>query len=145
METSFAITGKGYVIVAADTTSARSIVKMKIDEDKIKTLSPHLLMAYSGEPGTCLKPHIHIMLSSYSPNPQQATPSNLPNTSSATSVYTRSATSTLCGPQQPLPGSVVPSQSLCAHVNLTPSTSSLGDTIQPRMTPIFTGSTTSVR
>jgi 20S proteasome alpha/beta subunit len=51
METSFAITGKGYVIVAADTTSARSIVKMKIDEDKIKTLSPHLLMAYSGEPG----------------------------------------------------------------------------------------------
>jgi hypothetical protein len=52
METSFAITGKGYVIVAADTTAARSIVKMKVDEDKIKTLSPHLLMAYSGEPGT---------------------------------------------------------------------------------------------
>jgi 20S proteasome alpha/beta subunit len=51
METSFAITGKGYVIVAADTTSARSIIKMKTDEDKIKTLSPHLLMAYSGEPG----------------------------------------------------------------------------------------------
>ncbi|TFK40610.1 20S proteasome subunit [Crucibulum laeve] len=51
METSFALTGKGYVIVAADTTSARSIVKMKVDEDKIKTLSPHLLMAYSGEPG----------------------------------------------------------------------------------------------
>ncbi|KAF8882230.1 20S proteasome subunit [Infundibulicybe gibba] len=51
METSFAITGKGYVIVAADTTAARSIVKMKVDEDKIKTLSPHLLMAYSGEPG----------------------------------------------------------------------------------------------
>jgi len=52
METSFAITGKGYLIMAADTTAARSIVKMKIDEDKIKTLSPHLLMAYSGEPGT---------------------------------------------------------------------------------------------
>jgi 20S proteasome alpha/beta subunit len=51
METSFAITGKGYVIVAADTTAARSIVKMKVDEDKIKSLSPHLLMAYSGEPG----------------------------------------------------------------------------------------------
>jgi 20S proteasome alpha/beta subunit len=51
METSFAITGKGYVIVAADTTAARSIVKMKIDEDKIKVLGPHLLMAYSGEPG----------------------------------------------------------------------------------------------
>ena len=52
MECSFAITGKDYVIVASDTTSARSIVKMKIDEDKIKTLSPHLLMAYSGEPGS---------------------------------------------------------------------------------------------
>jgi 20S proteasome alpha/beta subunit len=51
METSFALTGKGYVIVAADTTAARSIVKMQIDQDKIKELSPHLLMAYSGEPG----------------------------------------------------------------------------------------------
>jgi 20S proteasome subunit beta 4 len=51
MESSFALIGKGYVIVAADTTSARSIVKMKNDEDKIKALSPHLLMSYSGEPG----------------------------------------------------------------------------------------------
>jgi len=51
METSFGLIGKGYVIIAADTTAAHSVVKMKIDEDKIKTLSPHLLMAYSGEPG----------------------------------------------------------------------------------------------
>ncbi|KAA1475230.1 20S proteasome subunit [Dentipellis sp. KUC8613] len=51
MECSFALVGKDYVLIAADTTSARSIVKMKVDEDKIKTLSPHLLMAYSGEPG----------------------------------------------------------------------------------------------
>jgi 20S proteasome subunit beta 4 len=51
MECQFALTGKGYVIVAADTTAARSIVKMKHDEDKIKTLGPHLLMSYSGEPG----------------------------------------------------------------------------------------------
>ena len=51
MDCSFALTGKDYVIIAADTTAARSIVKMKVDEDKIKTLSPHLLMAYSGEPG----------------------------------------------------------------------------------------------
>ncbi|KAI0752895.1 N-terminal nucleophile aminohydrolase [Daedaleopsis nitida] len=51
MDISFALTGKGYVIVSADTTAARSIVKMKVDEDKIKVLSPHLLMAYSGEPG----------------------------------------------------------------------------------------------
>jgi 20S proteasome alpha/beta subunit len=54
MECSFALTGKGYAIVAADTTAARSIVKMKTDEDKIKELSPHILMAYSGEPGEVL-------------------------------------------------------------------------------------------
>ncbi|KAG8956933.1 Proteasome subunit beta type-4 [Tulasnella sp. 419] len=51
MECSFALIGDGYVLVAADTNAARSIVKMKSDEDKIKTVSPHLLMAYSGEPG----------------------------------------------------------------------------------------------
>ena len=51
MECSFALIGKGYVIVASDTTAARSIVKMKSDEDKTKTLGPHLVMTYSGEPG----------------------------------------------------------------------------------------------
>jgi 20S proteasome subunit beta 4 len=51
MECSFALTGKGYVIIAADTTAARSIVKMKSDEDKVKVLTPHLCMTYSGEPG----------------------------------------------------------------------------------------------
>ncbi|KIK96906.1 hypothetical protein PAXRUDRAFT_825467 [Paxillus rubicundulus Ve08.2h10] len=55
METSFALTGKGYVIIAADTTAARSIVKMKVDEDKIKELSSHLLMSYSGEPGDTIQ------------------------------------------------------------------------------------------
>jgi 20S proteasome subunit beta 4 len=55
MECSFGLTGKGYVIVAADTTAARSIVKMKVDEDKIKALGPHLLMAYSGEPGDTIQ------------------------------------------------------------------------------------------
>ncbi|KAI0340303.1 N-terminal nucleophile aminohydrolase [Trametopsis cervina] len=51
MEVSFALTGKGYVIVAADTDAARSIIKMKSDVDKVKELGSHLLMAYSGEPG----------------------------------------------------------------------------------------------
>ena len=51
MDVSFAITGKGYVILAADTTVTHSIIKVKNDEDKIKALGPHLLMAYSGEPG----------------------------------------------------------------------------------------------
>jgi len=50
-DVSFALTGKGYVLVAADTTASHSIIKVKLDEDKIKALSPHLLMAYSGEPG----------------------------------------------------------------------------------------------
>ncbi|PSS34168.1 hypothetical protein PHLCEN_2v1785 [Hermanssonia centrifuga] len=51
MEVSFAMTGKGYVLLAADTTAVHSIIKVKTDVDKIKELSPHLLMAYSGEPG----------------------------------------------------------------------------------------------
>ena len=62
MECSFALTGKGYVIVAADTTAARSIVKMKVDEDKIKALGPHLLMAYSGEPGAFISTKLIYLL-----------------------------------------------------------------------------------
>ena len=62
MDVSFALTGKGYVIIAADTTAARSIVKMKSDEDKIKVLSPHLLMAYGGEPGSCVNRNTRLML-----------------------------------------------------------------------------------
>ena len=51
--------------MAADTTAARSIVKMKIDEDKIKTLSSHLLMAYSGEPGKFKLDHAQGVFSKY--------------------------------------------------------------------------------
>ena len=51
MEVSFGLTGKGYVLIAADTNAAHSIIKVKTDVDKIKELSPNLLMAYSGEPG----------------------------------------------------------------------------------------------
>lgn len=39
------------MIVAADMTASRSIVKMQSNEDKIKVLGSHLLMAFSGEPG----------------------------------------------------------------------------------------------
>ena len=60
MDSSFAITGKGYVIVAADMTASRSIVKMQSNEDKIKVLGSHLLMAFSGEPGECLDPASQI-------------------------------------------------------------------------------------
>ena len=62
MDSSFAITGKGYVILAADMTAARSIVKMQSNEDKIKVLGSHLLMAFSGEPG---KPFNVALLVSY--------------------------------------------------------------------------------
>ena len=51
MEVSFGITGKGYTLIAADTNVSHSIIKVKTDVDKIKELSPHLLMSTSGEPG----------------------------------------------------------------------------------------------
>ena len=51
MECSFGITGKGYTIIASDSNAARSIVKMKGDEDKMKVLSKNLVMAYNGESG----------------------------------------------------------------------------------------------
>lgn len=51
MECQFGITGKGYTIIASDCNAARSIVKMKGDEDKIKELTQHLAMAVNGESG----------------------------------------------------------------------------------------------
>ena len=51
MECQFGITGKGYTIIASDCNAARSIVKMKGDEDKIKELTQHLVMAVNGESG----------------------------------------------------------------------------------------------
>ena len=57
MECSFAITGKDFVLIAADTTAARSIVKMKADEDKMRVIGDNLVFAYSGEPGESLSTH----------------------------------------------------------------------------------------
>lgn len=54
-ECSFGITGKGYTIIASDCNAARSIVKMKGDQDKQKVLSNHLVMAVNGEPGDTLQ------------------------------------------------------------------------------------------
>ena len=51
MECLFGITGKDYVLLAADTLAARSIVVMKATEDKTRILNKHCAMAYSGEPG----------------------------------------------------------------------------------------------
>jgi hypothetical protein len=148
MECSFALTGKDYVIIAADTTAARSIVKMKIDEDKIKTLSPHLLMAYSGESGssTFLRTQnllISHLSSSIDPCCIQVIPSNLPNTSSETSGSTTSATSIPCVHSPLRRGYVGRWQNRCARARLTPSTSSSADSTRQTSHRICTGSTIS--
>ncbi|EGF78575.1 hypothetical protein BATDEDRAFT_30482 [Batrachochytrium dendrobatidis JAM81] len=51
MEVLLAITGKDFVLTAADDTTARSIVVMKRGEDKSRELTNHTLMVYSGEAG----------------------------------------------------------------------------------------------
>lgn len=42
---SFGMTGKDYVLVASDTSAARSIVRMKANEDKQKVIGKHLVLA----------------------------------------------------------------------------------------------------
>lgn len=51
MECLIGIQGKDFIMLATDSVSARSIVKMKTDHDKMFQLSDTLLMAVSGEPG----------------------------------------------------------------------------------------------
>lgn len=51
MEALIGITGKDFVLLAADTLSARSIVVMKGDGKKIVNLNDQVAMAYCGEPG----------------------------------------------------------------------------------------------
>lgn len=51
MEALIGITGKDYVIVAADASAVRSIVVFKTDEDKIMPLDSHKVLACSGPTG----------------------------------------------------------------------------------------------
>ena len=51
MEVLFGITGKDFVLVAADTAAARSVVVMKHNEDKSRALNDNTIMLYSGEAG----------------------------------------------------------------------------------------------
>lgn len=51
MECLFGLTGKGFAVIASDGNAARSIVKMKSEEDKQRVLSQSLVMAVSGESG----------------------------------------------------------------------------------------------
>ncbi|KAJ3305019.1 Proteasome subunit beta type-4 [Kappamyces sp. JEL0829] len=51
MEVLLGITGKDFVLTASDAVAARSIVLMKIGEDKSRALNSHSLLVYSGESG----------------------------------------------------------------------------------------------
>ncbi|KAK7501085.1 hypothetical protein BaRGS_00007570 [Batillaria attramentaria] len=51
MECLIGIQGQDFIMLATDSVSARSIVKMKTDHDKMFQLSDKLLMAVSGESG----------------------------------------------------------------------------------------------
>ncbi|CAG8789786.1 7955_t:CDS:2, partial [Cetraspora pellucida] len=51
MEFLIGITGKDFVLTAADTSAARSITVMKSTEDKSRDLNKHNIMLYSGESG----------------------------------------------------------------------------------------------
>ncbi|CAG8700869.1 13197_t:CDS:2, partial [Racocetra fulgida] len=51
MEFLVGITGKDFVLTAADTSAARSITVMKSTEDKSRDLNKHNIMLYSGESG----------------------------------------------------------------------------------------------
>jgi 20S proteasome subunit beta 4 len=51
MECLFGITGKDFVLVAADNVISRSIVVMKSGEDKTRNLTPHTCLLFSGEAG----------------------------------------------------------------------------------------------
>ncbi|KAI8801373.1 nucleophile aminohydrolase [Cladochytrium replicatum] len=55
MEVLIGITGKDFVLLAADTTSARSIVIMKEEEDKTRELNKHNLLLTIGEAGDAVQ------------------------------------------------------------------------------------------
>mmetsp|Transcript_21672 Transcript_21672/g.37317 ORF Transcript_21672/g.37317 Transcript_21672/m.37317 type:complete len:200 (+) Transcript_21672:109-708(+) len=51
MDSIISLVGDGFVLSAADTTNARSIVVMKENMDKIMELDKHRLLCMAGEPG----------------------------------------------------------------------------------------------
>lgn len=60
MESIIALEGDGYVLIAADVSSARSIVVMKDDMDKIRQLDDCKLFAAAGIPGDVTKFTEHV-------------------------------------------------------------------------------------
>lgn len=68
MECVLGIVGKGYAIVAADTSAVHSILLHKNNEDKIMLLDSHKLVAASGEPGDRYFPDsdsVNILMAGY--------------------------------------------------------------------------------
>jgi len=55
MECLIGIQGKDFVLLAADTKNARSVVTMKDDQDKMLTVSDNILMAVCGEAGDTIQ------------------------------------------------------------------------------------------
>lgn len=45
------IRGKDFVMVCSDTTASQQIIVIKHDEDKLRQIDSHMIMALSGEPG----------------------------------------------------------------------------------------------
>lgn len=60
MESIIALQGRDYVLIAADMSSARSVVVMKDDMDKIRALDSHKLFAAAGTPGDVCKFSEHV-------------------------------------------------------------------------------------
>ncbi|KAF6040053.1 PSMB2 [Bugula neritina] len=55
MECLIGVQGKDFVLVAADSSNARSIVRMKEDHDKMVPISDNVVMLTSGDVGDCLQ------------------------------------------------------------------------------------------
>src|SRR3989338_9844109 len=53
MESLIGIRGDGFVVVACDSSSARSVVRMKSDNDKVVPVDGHKLMGLAGPAGDC--------------------------------------------------------------------------------------------
>eukprot|EP00300_Choanocystis_sp_HF-7_P023852 c25238_g1_i1.p1 GENE.c25238_g1_i1~~c25238_g1_i1.p1 ORF type:complete len:199 (+),score=34.98 c25238_g1_i1:34-630(+) len=54
MDTLIGLKGKDFVIVASDTTNARSVLRFKSDADKVMELDSHKLMGFGGDTGDYL-------------------------------------------------------------------------------------------
>lgn len=60
MESIIALQGDGYILMAADVSSARSVLIMKDDMDKIRHLDSHKLFGAAGVPGDVTKFSEHV-------------------------------------------------------------------------------------